>query len=704
MTDKEIMVIITFWSSLVKLDKQKRLSYTQQAQEMAVTLSLEEKVYLMSGSMKMEDLTRSWHYNYTPYPAGGNKRIGLAPILFCDGPRGVVCGIGKSTCFPVPMCRGASFDADLEREIGKAIGREVRAYGGNLFAGVCVNLPYNPGWGRSQESYGEDSFALGRMGAALVEGVQSENVMACIKHYAFNSMEISRFKVSIDCERRTEREVFLPHFKDCIDAGAACVMSAYNRYKGVACGHSDYLLRKILKEEWDFDGFVLSDFIWGIHDTIEAANNGQDMEMCCTRFFGDKLVQAVKDGLVPESRINESALRIIRTIIAFEEAYRRNGRNYGKDILGCQKHRALSLRAAREGVTLLQNNRKTLPLNKSRTKKLALIGRLGGSKNTGDNGSSRVYPAHVVTPNEGLARVSPDTEIIYYQGDNLTHAKMVAREADAVVFVVGYDHDDEGEYVASDQFDNYTGSTGGDRTRGLSLHQDEVNLIKSVGPENKKSVVVLIGGSMIMIAEWKDYVASILMAYYPGQEGGIAIAEILFGDINPSGKLPFVVPKEENDLPPVKWSALNEFYGYYHGYTKLEKEGIDPLLPYGFGLSYTSFKISSARFSADDKTVAASCLVWNTGCRAGDTVIQLYVGFKNSKIDRPIKLLRGFIRISLNARERKRVILSCPLEKLKYYNTTMATFELESMEYEVYIGTSSADRDLFAGTIKIGGG
>jgi beta-glucosidase len=542
------------------------------------------------------------------------------------------------------------------------------------------------------------------MGAALVEGVQSENVMACIKHYAFNSMEISRFKVSVDCGRRTEREVFLPHFKDCIDAGAACVMSAYNRYKGVYCGHSEYLLRKILKEEWDFDGFVLSDFIWGIHDTVEAANNGQDMEMCYTRFFGNKLVQAVRDGLVPAVRVNEAALRITRTITAFEDAYRRGGKNYGQEVLGCREHRALSLQAAREGITLLQNHRRTLPLNKAKTKKLALIGRLGNQENTGDRGSSRVYPAHVITPNEGLARIAPDTEIIYYPGRSLVHAKMLAREADAVIFVVGYDHDDEGEYVALEQLENYTGSIGGDRKRGLSLHQDEINLIKTVGPENKKSAVVLIGGNMIMITEWKDYVDSIVMAYYPGQEGGIAIAEILFGDVNPSGKLPFVLPKEEQDLPRVKWDTHNAYYGYYHGYTKLEKEGTEPLLPYGFGLSYTRFKVTDAQFSADTKTVTAACLVRNAGKRAGATVIQFYVGFKNSKIDRPKKLLRGFTRVFLDPEEQKQVLISCPIEKLSYYNTRTGTFELESMEYEVYIGTSSADRDLLAGTIKLDNG
>ena len=217
---------------------------------------------------------RDRHYNFHPYGAGGCERLDLEPMLFCDGPRGVVSGTGRTTCFPVSMCRGAAFDPELEEAIGHAIGKEVLASGGNLFAGVCINLPYHPGWGRSQETYGEDSFAIGQLGSALVRGVQAENVMACVKHFAFNSMEFSRFKVSMDCDRRTEREVFLPHFRDCVEAGAASIMSAYNKYQGVHCGHSAYLLRKVLKEEWDFDGFVMSDFIHGVRATAEAANGG----------------------------------------------------------------------------------------------------------------------------------------------------------------------------------------------------------------------------------------------------------------------------------------------------------------------------------------------------------------------------------------------------------------------------------------------
>jgi len=688
----------------MKCTKNYRLSYTAKAQKIVDSLSLDEKVSLMGGEFSLQQMMDDMqgdpesHYNHIPYPAGGIKEKNIPPMLFCDGPRGVVCGTGRSTCFPVSMLRGATFDTDLEERIGRAIGKECRGFKGNLFAGVCINLPYNPGWGRSQETYGEESFHLGQMGSALVRGVQGENVIACVKHYAFNQMEISRFKVSVDCDKRTEREVFLPHFKDCIEAGAGSVMSSYNLYKGTKCGHHDYLLNQVLKKEWDFDGFVMSDFVWGVKDTVEAANGGQDMEMCCTQFFGDKLVQAVKDGLVPEEKINQSALRIIRTLIAFEDAY--DGK-IDESVIGCKEHISLALESARKGITLLQNKNGVLPFNKEIVKHIVVLGKLAELEVIGDHGSSEVHPKYIVTPLQGIANIAPSTEVIFYSGEDLDHAKELAKNADAVVFVVGYNHDDEGEYISEEETSGYTGTVGGDRFKSLGLHPDEVQLIKTVGPVNEKSTAVLIGGNMIMMEEWKDCVSSIIMAYYAGMEGGTAIAEIIFGDINPSGKLPFVVPHKESDLPQVNWDTTSQFYQYYHGYTKLEKEGIEPLLPYGFGLSYTTFEISDSAFETDGKKVTAACKVSNKGKRAGSEVVQMYVGFKNSKVDRPIKILRGFQRISLEAGEIKESLISCPVDKLCWYNPDTDKMELEHMEYEIYIGTSSDNNDLMASTILL---
>jgi beta-glucosidase len=241
---------------------------------------------------------------------------------------------------------------------------------------------------------------------------------------------------------------------------------------------------------------------------------------------------------------------------------------------------------------------------------------------------------------------------------------------------------------------------GGDR-KILDLHADEIALLKAVGQANKNAVAVMIGGNTTMITEWMDKVGAIIMAYYPGQEGGTALAQILFGDINPSGKLPYVQPRAEADLPKLNWDTSNQWYNYYHGYAKLEKEGVKPLYPYGYGLSYTSFKVEDAAFSAQNGEVGASCMVANTGSRTGSEVVQFYVGFRNCVVDRPVKLLRGFTRVELKPGESRKITLSCPVSKLEWYNPQKPGFELEHTEYQVYIGTSSDDQDLLKGEVSL---
>ena len=470
----------------MRATKEYRLGLTEEAKKIVDDLTLEQKVWLMSGNiditkLSQEDLIAMMgdmisdenHYNVVPYAAGGIEEKNIPPMLFADGPRGGVCGNNQTTCFPVSMARGATFDTELEEQVGHCIGKEVRAFGGNLFAGVCINMPYNPGWGRSQETYGEETTQIGQMGAALVRGVQDEDIMACVKHYAFNDMENARFKCSVTCDQRTEKEVFLPHFKDCIDAGAASIMSSYNRYNGVQCGHHKYLLDQVLKKEWDFDGFVMSDFCWGVLDTVEAANGGQDMEMMWTQYFGDRLVKAVQDGFVPEEKVNEAALRIVRTILAFDRGHK----EYDMSVVGCEEHIAIAKKAAEEGITLIKNEG-VLPLKKDKVKKVAMIGKLANKENIGDHGSSWVRPPYVVTPVQGMERINPDSEVIFNDGSDLESAKKLAREADAVIFVVGYNHDDEGEFISADQAANYTGAMGGDRKTSLGLHEDEIKLIQ----------------------------------------------------------------------------------------------------------------------------------------------------------------------------------------------------------------------------------
>ena len=686
----------------MKKTKEYRLSFSDEAKRIVDGLTLEQKVGLMSGNMDMQHLTpeimaqmaemmqdEGNHYNVTPYEAGGIKEVGLPPMKFVDGPRGVVCGNWQTTCFPVSMARGATFSPELEEKVGHAIGRETRAFGGNLFAGVCINLPYNPGWGRSQETYGEETYQIGQMGAALVRGVQDEDIMACVKHYAFNDMENARFKCSVTCDQRTEKEVYLPHFKDCVDAGAASIMSSYNRYNGVYCGHHSYLLKQVLKNEWDFDGFVMSDFCWGVRDTIEAANGGQDMEMFWTQQYGERLVKAVEDGFVPMENIDDACMRIVRTILAFDKDHK----EYDMSVVACPEHIALAKEVAEKSITLVKNEN-ILPLDRAKTKKIAVIGKLGNEQNIGDHGSSWVRPPYVVTPVEGLKNANPESSVIFCDGSDLEAAKKAAVEADAVVFVVGYNHDDEGEFISDNQEENYTGAVGGDRKESLGLHKDEIELIKAVAPVNENNCVVLIGGNMIMMTEWFDDANSVIMAYYPGMEGANALAEIIYGDVNPSGKLPFVIPENETDLPYVDWEATDQYYEYYHGYTRLEKNNVKPLVPYGFGLSYTSYEFSEPSARKDGDNIIVSVKVKNSGSIAGEEVVQFYMGYENSSVDRPVKQLRGFKRVALAPGEEKNVEITTPLEKIKYYDPVHRQWVLEHMEYTVFVGDSADEKDL----------
>ena len=356
--------------------------------------------------------------------------------------------------------------------------------------------------------------------------------------------------------------------------------------------------------------------------------------------------------------------------------------------------------AAEKGITLIKNNG-VLPLDRAQVRKVALIGKLANTAIIGDHGSSWVRPPYVVTPEEGLKKLHPESEVVFDDGSDIERAKKLAAESDAVVFVVGYNYDDEGEFVSAEEVDNYTGAVGGDRKTSLGLHADEIELLQQVGPVNPKSTAVLVGGNMIMMTEWYDCVNSVMMAYYPGMEGGTAIAEILYGDVNPSGKLPYVVPYSEDDLPYVDWEAYDQYYEYYHGYTRLEKNGVKPLIPYGFGLSYTSFGFSDAEAYSDGENLKVSVKVKNTGERAGEEVIQVYVGFENSAVDRPVKQLRGFQRIHLDAGEEKSVTVTTPLEKLKWYDPTHREWKLENMRYSVYVGNSSAEEDLIKTEIDL---
>lgn len=658
----------------MKNDKEYRLSFTDRAKEIVEKMTLDEKIKLMAGNVTVASMGGG-NYNIFPYGAGGCERFGVPEMKFCDGPRGCVCG--NSTCFPVTMARGATFDPELEEKVGNAIGKEIRANGGNFYGGVCLNVPYNPGAGRSQEVYGEDTHHIAKMGAALVKGIQNQNVVACIKHYAFNSMENARFYVNINADKRTEREIYLYQFKKCIDAGAGAVMSAYNRYQGHFCGSNKYLLSDVLKKEWDFDGFVISDFFFGTHSTAKCINAGLDVEMHMRKYYSKPLIKAaLKSGKITEEKINEAALRIVRTLLAFTQ--NKDETEYGNALIACKEHIDLAREVAEKSITLIKNDKNILPLDESKHRRIALVGDLCETPNIGDHGSSMVRPPYVVTLTQALEKNYPEIKFDYIPTKKAKEFQSVIKNADAVIVMCGCDHGDEGEFIFT---------IGGDR-KNLGIHKNELEAVRLAGSLNKNTVAVVTGGNMIRVGDFKNSVKAILMAYYPGMEGGNAIADIIFGKVNPSGKLPFVIGKADGDFPQLNWNAASADYGYYHGYQKLEKENIECDYPYGFGLSYTDFELSDIKLSKVSETDALfSVTVTNKGKRAGCELPQLYVGFNGSAVDRPVKTLLDFKRVYLYAGESKTVLLRAEKTDLAYFDENKNAFVNEDITYTAFIGT-----------------
>lgn len=636
-------------------------------------MTLNEKIHMLSGhtigQTQVDMIKTGRNYNVRSLVAGGCKRLGVPAVAFTDGPRGVV--MGNSTCFPVSMLRASTFDPELEYRFGKAIADEAIAQDANYFAGVCINLVRNPRWGRTQETYGEDPFLLGEYGATLTKAVQEEGMIACPKHFALNSIEDLRFFVNVECDDRTLHEVYLPHFKKCIDAGAQSIMGAYNKFDGDYCCASKKLLTDILRDEWGFDGFVMSDFVNGVHDAESSLKAGLDMEMMFTMHYnGFAIKKLLKNGKLQQEHIDRAVRNILRVLIRQVPQIRPRS----KSVVGSVEHRLLAREIAEKGMVLLENNG-VLPLAKDA--RVLVTGPYADKINVGDQGSSRVWDKNIVTPFAGISKV--------FRNASLT-------EGDVAVVCVGSNRKKEGEFFASasEKMKKKPKNCGGDRD-SLRLEAEEVELIRSLKAQGKKVIVVLYSGCAIIVEEWKQYADAILMNYYSGCEGGTALAGLLCGDKNFSGKLPFTVAKDEKDYPAFLGIGQKPYaitYDYYHGYTKMDKEGIEPAYPFGFGLSYTSFAVSDKAAKWGDDTLTVTAKVKNTGDFDGAEVLQVYVGSKGAANgdDRPVKLLKGFKRVELNAGEEKTVTVTIPKEELKFW--TPDGWVLDE-GYTVYVGTDS---------------
>ncbi len=667
--------------------------------------TLEEKVAMMSGCGFIEAFVADdMRWGGRPYRAGGGcERLGVPALYFTDGPRGVARG--HSTCFPVTMARGASWDRDLERRIGEAMGIEARAQGCTLSGAVCVNLLRHPGWGRAQETYGEDPYHVGEMGAGLAQGIQTHNVIATVKHFALNSIENARFKVDVRGSDRVLREVYLPHFKRILDAGCASVMSAYNKVNGEYCGQNRRLLTDILRHDWGFDGFVHSDWLKGVYHPY-GASAGLDVENPEPIHFGERLLEAVRAGQIAPDVVETACRRILTVTYRFACA-EDPLEAYTEEMVASPSHRALAREAAEKSAVLL-TNKDILPLKPEA--RIAVFGRLADRINTGDNGSSRVQPPDVVTPLEGL-RAAFGKETLAFAGDEQDPdgAARYAALADVAIVVTGYTADEEGEYIpgdiALDHGEAAPGSDpgvnrGGDRT-SLRLPADQVALIKAVAKANPHTVVVVIAGSAVIMSEWADDAAAILQTFYGGMEGGHALADLLRGAVSPSGKLPFSVALDEADYPFFDPDAESIEYGLFHGYTLLEREGKPAHFPFGHGLSYARFSYRALKARRTSDGIEAQVSVRNDGAVPADEIVQLYVHFPGRAVERPVKLLRGFERVPLAPGETKTVRFHVPEAGLTYWCETSGCWVLERGEHGVSAGGSSRTDDLLHRTVTV---
>lgn len=661
-------------------------------------LTNEERLWLLDGDQEFWAGLTAFNtegYNVRPIVQGAVERLGIPGIRFVDGPRGCVAGNG--TAFPVSMARGATWDVELEERIGIAIGREIRSQGGNFFGGVCINLPRHPAWGRAQETYGDDPYHLGEMGAALVRGTQ-RYVMACAKHYALNSMENARFKVDVRCDEATLHDVYLPHFKRCVDEGVAAIMSAYNSVNGAWAGQSRYLLTEVLRDLWQWDGITVSDFIWGLRDPAESVEAGLDIEEPFRQQRALHLQKALDDGRATWAAVERSGRRILSTQLLSHAT--RDGADVGSEVMACSEHRALAREAAAKAIVLLRNERvdgtPVLPLDDA-VASIAVLGRLAVEPNLGDLGSSAVRPPSWVSPADGIRAAFPNATVTVVSDNDPAAAVEAARDAYVAIVVAGYTAADEGEFIGGettsdpvlmglfpplpDGFDitplvssaeEHGGlgrAIGGDRA-SLRLRPLDEELILAVAAENPRTVVAIVAAGAVVTEAWREQVPATLVMWYAGMEGGHALADVLSGRHNPSGRLPFSVPTSEEHLPFFDRQATSIDYDRSHGQRLLDRLGVAPAYPHGFGLSYTTFTIESATPVARTQDgVRLRVAVRNTGARDGRNVVQVY-GRRSTGSYAGELMLAGFAVADIRAGTSGDVLVDASLVALAEWDAT----------------------------------
>ena len=698
------------------------------------TKSIQERVEDALSRMTVEEKVGMIHAQ-SKFSSAGVPRLGIPEIWMSDGPHGIrpevlwdewsQAGWTNDSCFAFPAltCLAASWNKDMSLLYGKSIGEEARFRNKTVLLGPGVNIYRTPLNGRNFEYMGEDPYLSSKMVVPYIKGVQSNGVSTCVKHFALNNQEVDRDKVNVNVDDRALYEIYLPAFKAAVQEGGTwAIMGSYNLYKNEQCCHNRYLLNDILRKEWGFEGVVVSDW-GGAHNTLQSITNGLDMEFGTwtpgmawgktnnydNYFLAQPYLAMIKSGKVGTKELDEKVRRILR--LEFLTNMNKT-RPFGAMV--SEDHILAGRKIASEGIVLLQNKNNILPIDLSKTKKIAVIGENAVKMMTVGGGSSSLKAKYEVSLLDGLRkRAGAQTEIVFargYVGDAsgtadgvttgqnlketrsagelLAEAINVAKSADYVIFVGGLNKSEHQDSEGTDRLE-----------LGLPYNQDK--LISELAKVNKNFVVVNISGNAVAMP-WVNEVPAIVQAWFLGSEAGNAIAAVLVGDVNPSGKLPFTFPVRLEDNGAI---AMGEYpgnkgqvtynEGIFVGYRWNEKQNIKPLFSFGHGLSYTTFEYG--KVTADKKEITEAdkitftVSVKNTGTREGSEVVQLYISDLKSTLQRPLKELKGFEKISLKAGEEKAVSITVDKAALSFFDADKHSWVAESGEFEALIGASSAD-------------
>jgi beta-glucosidase len=693
------------------------------AQHVANDNKQEEKIRSLISQMTLQEKVSLLHGNSKFY-VSGIKRLGIPEWALSDGPHGVRAEINRdnwayagwtndsATCFPPGTALAATWNSKLAYERGIVLGEEARFRKKDVLLGPGINIIRSPLCGRNFEYMSEDPFLISKMSAAYIKALQSKDVAASVKHWLANNQEEHRDAIDVNMSERALREIYLPGFKASVtEGGAYTVMAAYNKFRGDWCSENEYLNRQILRNEFGFKGVLMTD--WSAsHTTEKAALTGLDLEMGTDKkdynewYFANPLIKAVKEGKVPMSVVDEKVANVLRVMMKtkmFDESNREKGK------MNTPKHQQAAYNDAAEAAVLLQNKESLLPLNFNKIKSIAIIGDNATRKHCGGGLSSEIKTLYEITPLDAIRKKFGATVKINFaqgyekqstfkEGGNsgqvnadkvdwklIDEAIKAAKESEVVIIFGGLNHDFDTE--SSDK-------------KNMDLPYGQDVLIQEVAKANSNTVVVIIAGSPVKLSGIVHRVPAILWSWFGGMEAGNAVADLLSGKVNPSGKLPFTLPVSLDQSPA---HALGNFPGrnlqvnyeedILVGYRWFDTKKVVPQFPFGYGLSYSDFSISN--FSTDkasygkEETIHAKCTIKNTGSRYGAEVAQLYVSDPVCSVLRPEKELKAFEKVFLKPGETKTIELNVKVADLAFYDETKKAWNVEAGEFVLQIGNSS---------------